>query len=708
MRLPSYEVWNEAIANFFYTPAAAGQPAYLQVDRDTLCEIGPHAGVESDLAEEMFVQAVRSKLSTGRANPFVAFLWLDGWRKRARSNPTAPPPFVGLLSICVLAASRMANDPDAGMRSSNYYRRLNKLLGLDYVGKPPSFEKVTELWEELGRWLVELNAGKLGLPTAKAHPTFRHVSYPISQCLLRDADRRKLPDFFRWEGYAPGEEISVGELVPRLRWWASRTTCTLSEQARNILTRGSDSLIQQAVETVAAELKSWDGISVDAAGRSHTSIELRLEVQRGGHRFQCELYPRAPEKFSEGTYETGSRSAYLERLPGTHWFAPLPAVFLEEAFEHGLLLQKSGHVLRFAPSHVIPLEEHAELGGWVSCDRVNTGEKHLVLCHLDYQAQVERYLVEHAEAGWEKTPGSRGLPPSWICFRNVRINAPAAEGVEALACLVPRLRVGIRFVGGLKVGRDTWLKGGEPEVSITVQAGQPVTVYFDNLKVETLPAGSGVLDLASSDLAPGEHEITAGAQSRSFYLCSSGFCTTGTANRDLLGHTLNRDKDVFAPASLSTEVVPPAGEHQPGQLSIVGARVLGSPQDVPSPIREALVLRHGYKRYVVLGRRPGEIVEHDCEFDTPYWFLKRSGALKGRFELAVPFEPQWVIAIGLDRKEFLASIGIPQPPEDTIADETLAADWVRWVGKRYRNLKGKHKLAVWASYREVAARLGNG
>lgn len=706
MKAAEYQVWNRAMAEFFYGPAFANQPVYLQVDADTLREIGFRIGIESDQAEQSFVAAVQSKLYLRKANPFGGFLGdAEDWRKQVKADPKLPPPFLGLLGACVLAASRMASDPALEIRQSNYYIRLNEILGLDHRVMPPCFEKVTNLWRELNRWL-ERNNGALGSPTAQYHARFSNIGYPISQCLLSKADRDKLSDFFLWEELSPEDDITLEELIPSLKVWVTRTRCKLTERGKALFNSDNGgSLTRQAAEIVAAELKSWDGRSMDTEGRLHAKIELNVEISHGGHRLQCALFPRAPERFPEGVYEAGAENVYLNYLEEDFpWFDPLPDEFLDRALAHGLILQREGYVLRFTSAPVIPLTEYNELGDWLSCSRVVAGEKHLVLCRQDYREQVEKHLTEHAKPGWAPpAPGSRGLPSGWLCFRNVQITTTSVDGVpEDLECLVPRLRVGIRLTGGLKMGRGVWFKGGEPKALITTQEDKPVVVHVDGERVEVLLKGSGEVNLGRLDLEPGEHEVSAGGQRKRFELRKSNSHTNGALKRELVGHVLRRNNDTFVPVSLSQSTLPQ--DEQPGQLSVFGARVLGSPQDVPAPLIEALTLPSGYKRYIVLGRRPGEIVEHNFESEIPPWLLEQSGSLRDKFELPMAFEPQWLIAIGSKRRESLRRIGL-QPPEATIADERRVDDWIRWAKKRYRSLKGRHKRLMWEQYRGVAEAL---
>jgi hypothetical protein len=600
----------------------------------------------------------------------------------------------------------MAADPEAGITGGNYYARLNNLLDLRRTGMPPSFQKVSALWLELERWLSQDNGGRLGLPTAVPHPSFPHVGYPISQCLLRDADRRKLPDFFRWEGLAPGQDASAEELAPHLRAWASSARCSLSRQARRVLT-GGEELARQAARTVAAELQSWDGASVDAEGRSSARIEVRVEARRGGRRFEHELYPRAPAGFPDGVYRSGTTSVSLERVPGTAWFGPLPASLAEGALGSGLDLRNGRYALRLAEARVVSLEKNDELGGWVSCPRIVSGQEHMVLCHTSLAERVEDRLRLIAQPGWEKAPGTAGLPASWVCFRGIRVGGTtiAAEEHGELDCLTPRWHAGISFSGGLKIAADAWLVGGEPVVAVTASEGTTAPVLLDGETAGSLSAGSLVVDLAKLGLGVGEHEIAVGERRRRFRLVKSGYGRGPVAVLERIGHALRREGDAFLPSSMGAEDVPDAGGEPGGSISVMGATISGAPEDVPGAIREALRLPRGYKRYAILGSKPGEAIEYKPDTETSYWVLKDTGALHGHFDLPVAFEPQWVAAVGTNRREYLWPVGPTRPPAVAAASGDIAL-WARWARKRYRNLKGKGKRQAWEEYRAVASRLG--
>lgn len=705
----SYDEWNWALANHFFTPGAAGKPAYLQVDAETLGLAGQAAGFTPARPEESFTQAIRQKISSNHTkDPFYRFSWFGDWKKNVLNKPEVPPPFAGLLGACVLAASRMASDTQAGVSQSNYYFRLNDLLGLGKKkGQPPSFDtKVTPLWKLLNWWLDECNNGQRGTSTARP-AGFANIGYPLSQCVLRDADRRKLPVFFQQEGFEPAQEIEEEEIRSALAAWAAAPSCPLSPRAKRVISSKSTSLQHAASEIVLRELEVWDGTVADTSGRQVASIELRVQMSRGGRRFSCELYPRAPEGFPGGAYSGAEDTASLQRL-GEDWFSPLAPEWLHRGFEEGIRLTKDKFALSFTPPDTLALESHSELGGWVSCSRPVLGRKYLILCLHGYERLVNRFLGQYAAEGWRQAPGREGLPSGYFCFKDVEFRAPVQEipsGFEEIAGLVPKQRTGVSLTGGLKLGRTEWLHGCEPDVSVSSGGNMPVTVYLDGSELGCLQEGNGTLPLAGVGLESGEHHVSAATESRRFTIREPVLESEAFDSRDLLGLPLLRREERILPQSIGSMPLEP--EQKRGSLSISGVRVIGHPDDIPDPVREALSVRRGYKKYVVLGRYVGQVAEYEVPYEAPFWFLKKHGSLEGRFLFPVGFEPEWIVATGAQGKQHLLAAGQPQPPMGEIADSRKASTWIQLARKNYRNLRGQRKRGLWQEYRETAKRFEN-
>ncbi len=261
------------------------------------------------------------------------------------------------------------------------------------------------------------------------------------------------------------------------------------------------------------------------------------------------------------------------------------------------------------------------------------------------------------------------------------------------------------------MGDDEWLVGGEPDATVAVQGGHPVMVSIDGQETKLLEQGSGLLKLRDLGLLTGRHEIKVGTHLRPFVLSRPSRLPVDREEAGLIGHVIRRDGPAFTPASLDTEVLPSIDEVRPHRLLLFGAKMVGRPQDMPPPLEEMVVLPRGYKRYVVLGRRPGDIVEHHAEDAGLYLTRAKVGSANSdRLEVPVPFVPQWLVKVGPGRRQVISPIGEPEPPDpDTEEEGGRVLEWARWSGKRYHNLRRRPRLlSVWNEYRKLAATLRSG
>ena len=196
----NYDDWNLAIADMFYNPDQAELPVYLHVDNACLQEIALQNGLEPETARKEFIRAIKLRaycIQQDRVQPFFKILRWRTWEVKLRRDPTIPPPCIAFLGFCVLAAVDMTSDDTLNVSGTNYYVRLNKLLGSSGRSQPSGFDEIEQAWTRLNKWLQDDLKGVCGLPTAKNNLYGRHVGYSISQALMRRTDLEELPDFFQ-------------------------------------------------------------------------------------------------------------------------------------------------------------------------------------------------------------------------------------------------------------------------------------------------------------------------------------------------------------------------------------------------------------------------------------------------------------------------------------------------------------------------------
>lgn len=696
----NYDDWNCALTQNFFNPQEAQKPVYLHVDEELLQEIAAQHRLPPEAARDSFVQSVRERaycVQQNRSDPFFKIKPGNSWENKLRQNPATPPPSIAFLGLCVLAAVDMTGDDTLNISSGNYYVRLNRLLGLSGRDQPNGFDAIEQVWERLHQWLADDLQGEFGLPTASNTLYGRHIGYPISQALMRRTDQEELPHFFQWCGLEPGEaNVDATYFKQQLQIWASRTTCSFSKQLKRVFTSNRQEHIAALADMSLAAYKAWDGSATTIKGERRAEIDLQLN--RVGRGFELTLYPKAPADFPDGVYGR----THLQRADDANWFEPLGNEDLERWLRgHSLDLRHDKYRLTLSARHVVPLRSDSTsyLGGWVACNRISLGERHLILCHQTQQQAVAAYLAQFGE-GSERVLRSRDpIYADWVCFENVRISRYAAGNWEELDCLVPIRQTGIRLSGGLKLKQGVWLQGGEPEIIVTAEAEAPI--YLDGRHIETAVSGSKRFDLRHYNLPEGTHTIRIGTQERTIAIAYPGNNLLGQHRLQVWGYPFYRAGDTqYRPLSLTAEPVPRPESIPSGHLYVAGTHILHSAGDTPPPRQHLLILPYGAQRYIILGRHIGDLFEPRLPTYLPQW--QAEDYLQG-YKQVVPFAPQWLITISHRGNPVLRAVGQPQTAVPQISSPELAGAWRHWAGKRNLSRRmAQRSQAQWRQYNQVA------
>ncbi|MEZ5080350.1 MAG: hypothetical protein R2878_06800 [Thermoleophilia bacterium] len=301
-----YERWNNALTAEFFSGRYGEQPVYLDVDDGVLQRAGRAVGLPPERSAEALAKAVRRTLLITQPGRLfeIHVQRLKGW------DHLGPPPCVAVLCLLSLAADHMVSDGE--FRSTNYYGRLMQLLGLDpadgelrdHIAR--AFREQThELWDALERWMRRRPAER-GIPTAQPLGHLTHIGYPISQALIRSADRQALHELFEVRGLEPGQDVSLSDMAALLEPWlrSDLPSPTLRRIARN---EGGRSRI---AEVAVTELRAWNGGGGPAvAARARLLLQAR-PLSHPRPRLLLSLLLATPEA---GLVPEGARAAGPER-----------------------------------------------------------------------------------------------------------------------------------------------------------------------------------------------------------------------------------------------------------------------------------------------------------------------------------------------------------------------------------------------------------
>lgn len=505
-----YVRWNDVVADVLFPERDDPAPVYLDVEVHAIAAIGErlNVGVE-EVVETLVAVVARTIDHDSYADGFAQHLHrVRTWRQGERSNTY---PAVATLAVFSLAAERMA--AGGGMASTNYYGRLADLLDGDKDRLSRSYQRVAEpLWAGLNLWLSTL-AGRRGTPTAFALGK-RFIGLPLSQALVREADRRKLERFFSEFEFAPRSDVPAAELEMLLDAWLA------DEQRRapsHLSKLWSQPALRERIAGVASvELQSWNGVDDSNEPGSATSGRALLGLHfRGFPQRKVVLFPYF--FMSEpGT----ARNATLATTGGDHPVVLVPSLDLHGSMSladpevisaaHFLegLLQVTDDVngtVAHPPRAMLVFRKDELSGIWLETRQVLMGDDVVVLATKRTLDKVRSLLGEIARPGWTEDSGRSGLPTGWTLFEKVEIFGrsmePTGQLNQEFHALVPLTSSQLKLSGGFALpgaSRSRWHSSCPPEIR-SVHDGGPFEVRLLDLDVAATEGDDPVLDSWSDD-----------------------------------------------------------------------------------------------------------------------------------------------------------------------------------------------------------------
>jgi len=493
----AYSIWNRAIIRSALQHSEAGDEIYLSITPSVLAATlndSESTFLSADEAAAQFIGAVREMY---QSRVLTHARKLETLR---RCGSDGLPECVAFLALSVLAAYRMHTDEDTA--ATAYYKRLDELLccGISPTGMPLGFDGdgFHNLWAFLGAWLSREKGQRLAMPHENAG-TRRFLALPLTHVPLREVDIERLPTFFEWAGYAPGEHVASDALNAALVHWV---------RSYGGFTRaGNDALVDDrksaVLAQVAQELASWDGSTTDAQGRRTAPVEIYLHWRR---RIPILSYlPRRPAVFP-ATFDDGD---HILDAGQDGWYEPSEINADESELLTGFSWETSvgglTFVLRRHGSEAIAMAP-SEFEGPISHGALVMGAPGAVVCADSVLPQVSPYLerITGKRCAHQPAPGIRA---GWTLIsdvRPVRRESPP-PGFETLAI---ESNVEIVASGGLRLGsRRAWIADAPPRVIVTgYEPGDEIRL--DDARV-TIDDDGAIIDDGRLAL-PGSHVIKVG------------------------------------------------------------------------------------------------------------------------------------------------------------------------------------------------------
>ena len=516
---------NEAIAEVMFGEGQAGKPVYALPNDDQLRGIAAAAGVDTKDPERWLVKSVRDRMHAIPNDPFAR----TGLGPRFAGHLDSPPHLPVLLVLSLAAGAMRATDDTA---AHNYYARLFELLKVPAPAQNSwqnSYRNhAEEMWGALNAWL-ESWEGERGVPTAYSLGEHRYVGLAMSQALVREADRQKLPRFFTSEALPPGFRLGVADMEAILDPWMARNPPYFSHSMRTLW---SSSLARESISAASClELESWDGSGApgDLIDLNQGPLKVRLLAQ-------LRTFPTTNvtlDLLFPGTVSTGLETVFVDSEEGPIPLPTSPSVASSRrlrdpsSVHSGSLLsdvlrinsESGDYQSERLPRRVVPLRFDELQNAYVEVERVQLAEQTLLFVADAATFRVEQLLHAVARPGFTRMAGgTAGVPDGWNAYRDVQV-LDRYQGTihNDLQPLLPRASSGISLTGGFVIPGlvRKWSSLEPPEIHAKAADANSITVRIhrgsrvEELLFEVTVEGSvAVIPLTESKLPDGEFLVT--------------------------------------------------------------------------------------------------------------------------------------------------------------------------------------------------------
>ncbi len=519
--------WQKRLETLFFTPQRT--PAFmLFLDRAEAGRLWPLEPDPGGALAAVVAAGIDWKSYSDAFSPFAGD-W-ERWRARGRSDP---PPNLPLLLVTVMAAAEMHRDQQAS--ASAYFLRLAEVLrplssGTQLISMKSqlsaSFDRVAEWWCELSEWVSE--HPDLGLNTIQDHPTLVRIGYPLSQALIRRADRMRLTHFFAALRLPVMNVPTPAALLNHLSLWVNTPRGLSPTFVRALEDDQTQGLLVAHVHRLATQ---WDGVVLTAEGAKRLDVRIAIDLD---DMVATWAFPRLTG-LPNVELEINGRTVELSTPPSGSFYNVTGTVPRVSATPPQDAIRASGEGITgtFSFGPVIPLRANAD-AGWLSADTVHPFEPHLLVVAPGFAQAVEEILGAAARPGWRvlRQRAAKPVIEGRSIYCNVRIEDESAfvravEGIDRtlVRSLRPRMTARPQLVNGLSVatamGRRHYLRGGEPDLLLPL-GDEPrlVAATLDGVAQDHPFSATGfpIPLRRSGAMPPGRHELHVDGETLIFYV----------------------------------------------------------------------------------------------------------------------------------------------------------------------------------------------
>lgn len=672
-----YLTWNNSIASHFFKPEMADSTVHLYVTEKLITDIGQERGV--DLSD--FIAAIKTGPPgvTRQGLCVKALQSRDNWQQRELDYP----PYIAYLALFVLAAGI-----EGTFAAHSYYPRLRTLLGEEpTTGQYPSFNRMSELWEDLEKWSNQDKSGELGIFNSTSIGKRNHIGLPLAQTLLTEEERRALPAIFAAADLDPISYPAEGAIA---RLLAKHGRKQLEKRTLSLLEETSDSkeLRQALLEWIIDELRDWDGTAEDSGktqiyGLLRLCCKLDLIAKRATLSLRCNTKQEFPEDGLLLFLEDNSQSFSCYEDSGG-WSSPLisesdgkPLVASEFDWLKGLQVRSADSKWCFklpaSPIRVFVNGDSQGLPGIVEVRQLPTQKPFYLAAHQECLELLTRW-GESSCQGFEKLQIIDGLPSGWHFFK-----AQAACSDELIKQKYPILalptNVRLELAGGIRLERGNKFFKFAPPKLVLQGANESIKVFGNNKLLDCTEA-AGIYELPA-DTAETKLLIEARSGDDIIKRCSLLL----VENYSLPSQSNAPQFDRFGKIH--------TGENESAGVS--GAWVQGV--DFPDFNFNTFLPIQGKQRIFYVGKEPGQIAICPAE------------------SLPTDWEPVWAISKGRHRGQAMfcgTNLAESQPSMSKCKDRKKMRAWkeILWHDRKIISPPDRSNLKpLWKQFQKEAERV---
>lgn len=482
----SYKELNALLSAILFDETNRNRPVYIDLGEESRAVLADNLECSAEEVLSVIQQITSSHYkSNTSSDDFFGFASksIIQWRRATNNDSSLDYPELPLLVCLTSAALDMGGDRE--FNALAYYPRLASLLEIDDKdGFAASYRSHSQMiWGNWNYWLDSLLNSQYGIGTAFSIGAARHVGYALSQALVRSGDRKKLPAFFRKNGFSSHSSISNIDMQSFIDDWITSTDsygnheATPSKPFQNLWDSPDARL--RISEIVCRELELWDGRvpkirSEDGSLKEDIQIALEATLSTfGGPQIKFSFGVSGLEGKRESNFNildsVGSYQTISMISDSSGWMYPNVAklpISSTDLLEKPITgkFDESIEVSR-APKRIAILRLDQATRRYREIERAELHTRMMILVndHMTNVEAVRNILIDSSRVGFKEINSSnmKNIPANWTIFTDVELVQIPPEELIKKRVLLEVLRP--NRTGELTVSAGFQLPGNPPK-----------------------------------------------------------------------------------------------------------------------------------------------------------------------------------------------------------------------------------------------------